>query len=190
MFRDLLRKKQQLTEEDCIDLLIRETRGVLSVLGDDGYPYGMPMNHYYCAEDGLIYFHCGKVGHRLDALRGHDKVSFCVYDHGSREEGEWALHVRSVIVFGRITVIDDMEKIIESRTLYVWREGTDPISAIADGGSHTVRCAMPILSEGDIVGCVVSLSNGEKEDKKAPAVDVETKLIQTAAGFLGRQLES
>ncbi len=85
---------------------------------------------------------------------------------------------------------DDMEKIIESRTLYVWREGTDPISAIADGGSHTVRCAMPILSEGDIVGCVVSLSNGEKEDKKAPAVDVETKLIQTAAGFLGRQLES
>ena len=85
---------------------------------------------------------------------------------------------------------DDMEKILESRTLYVWREGTDPISAIADGGSHTVRCAMPILSEGDIVGCVVSLSNGEKEDKKAPAVDVETKLIQTAAGFLGRQLES
>ena len=85
---------------------------------------------------------------------------------------------------------DDMEKIIESRTLYVWREGTDPISASADGGSHTVRCAMPILSEGDIVGCVVSLSNGEKEDKKAPAVDVETKLIQTAAGFLGRQLES
>ena len=85
---------------------------------------------------------------------------------------------------------DDMEKIIESRTLYVWREGTDPIFAIADGGSHTVRCAMPILSEGDIVGCVVSLSNGEKEDKKAPAVDVETKLIQTAAGFLGRQLES
>lgn len=112
MFRDLLRKKQQLTEEDCIDLLIHETRGVLSVLGDDGYPYGMPMNHYYCAEDGRIYFHCGKVGHRLDALRGHDKVSFCVYDHGSREEGEWALHVRSVIVFGRITVIDDMEKII------------------------------------------------------------------------------
>lgn len=85
---------------------------------------------------------------------------------------------------------DDMEKIIEARTLYVWHEGTAPVSAIADGGSHTVRCAMPILSEGDIVGCVISLSNGEREDKKAPAMDVETKLIQTAAGFLGRQLES
>ena len=85
---------------------------------------------------------------------------------------------------------DELEKVIESRSLYVWREGMDTIPAIADGSSHTVRCAMPILSEGDIVGCVVSLSGNEKEDKKVPAVDVETKLIQTAAGFLGRQLES
>ena len=85
---------------------------------------------------------------------------------------------------------DELEKIIESRSLYVWREGMDTIPATADGSSHTVRCAMPILSEGDIVGCVVSLSGNEKEDKKVPAVDVETKLIQTAAGFLGRQLEN
>ncbi|MBQ8356703.1 MAG: stage V sporulation protein T [Clostridia bacterium] len=85
---------------------------------------------------------------------------------------------------------DELEKIIESRNLYVWREGMDTVPAIADGGSHTVRCAMPILSEGDIVGCVVSLANGDKEDKKLPAADVESKLIQTAAGFLGRQLES
>ena len=85
---------------------------------------------------------------------------------------------------------DDMERIIESRALYVWREGTEPVSVIADGGTYTVRCAMPILSEGDIVGCVVSLANGERDDKKAPAADVESKLIQTAAGFLGRQLES
>jgi AbrB family transcriptional regulator (stage V sporulation protein T) len=84
---------------------------------------------------------------------------------------------------------DEMEKIIESRTLYAWHEGMDTVPVTAEG-THTVRCAMPILSEGDIVGCVVSLSNGEKEDKKAPAIDVETKLIQTAAGFLGKQLEN
>ena len=85
---------------------------------------------------------------------------------------------------------DDLEKIIESRTLYIRRDGMEEISVIADGGSHTVRCAMPILSQGDLVGCVVSLSSGEKNDKSAPMVDVESKLIQTAAGFLGRQLES
>jgi len=82
-----------------------------------------------------------------------------------------------------------LEKIIESRTLYLHREGTDPVSVIADGGSHTVRCAMPILAEGDIVGCVVSVASGERE-KAAVSTDVESKLIQTAAGFLGRQLEN
>ena len=85
---------------------------------------------------------------------------------------------------------EELEKIIESRSLYVWREGQEEIHVIADGGSHTVRCAMPILSQGDIVGCVVSLAGNDKNDKSAPAAEVEIKLIQTAAGFLGRQLES
>lgn len=85
---------------------------------------------------------------------------------------------------------EEMERIIESRSLYVWQEGNETIPVVADGGGYSVRCAMPILAEGDLIGCVVSLANGEKDNKKAPAVDVETKLIQTAAGFLGRQLES
>jgi len=116
MFRELIRKNKQLQTEECIQILREETRGVLSVLGDDDYPYGMPMNHWYNEEDGKIYFHCGKVGHRLDALRKHDKVSLCVYDQGYRKEGDWALHVKSVIVFGRVEVIDDMEKVIDITT--------------------------------------------------------------------------
>ena len=55
MFRELVRKNKQLSKEECIRLLTEETRGVLSVLGDDGYPYGMPMNHFYNPEDGKIY---------------------------------------------------------------------------------------------------------------------------------------
>ncbi len=116
MFRELLRKNQQLSQEECIELLKNETRGVLSVLGDDDYPYGMPMNHWYNEEDGRLYFHCGKVGHRLDALAKHDKVSFCVYDRGYRKEGEWAWNVKSVIVFGKIQIIDDMEQIADITT--------------------------------------------------------------------------
>ena len=84
----------------------------------------------------------------------------------------------------------ELERIIESRTLYTWREGMDTVPVIADGSNHHVRCAMPILAEGDIVGCVVSLMSGEKEDRKAPTADVESKLIQTAASFLGIQMES
>ena len=113
MFRDMLRKKQQLPEEECIELLKNELRGVLSVIGDDDYPYGMPINHFYCEEDGKIYFHSGRKGHKIDAMKRHDKASFCVYDQGFRREGEWALNIRSVIVFGRIEFIEDKEKIYE-----------------------------------------------------------------------------
>lgn len=109
MFREMLRQKQQLSREECIRILTEETRGVLSVLGDDGYPYGMPMNHFYCPEDGKLYFHGGKKGHKIDALRRGPKASFCVYDQGFRKDGEWALNVKSVIVFGQVEFIEDRE---------------------------------------------------------------------------------
>jgi len=116
MFREMIRKNRKLTMEECVQILKTETRGVLSVIGDGEYPYGTPMNHFYNEEDGKIYFHCGNIGHRLDALRKNDKVSFCVYDQGYREEGEWALNVKSVIIFGRMEIIDDMEKITDITT--------------------------------------------------------------------------
>ena len=113
MFRPLTRIRQVLPEAECIRLLTEEKRGVLSVAGDDGYPYGMPMNHYYDPADGLIYFHCGRSGHRLDAVRRCEKASFCVYDQGYRREGEWALNIASVIVFGRLEVVDDPARVRE-----------------------------------------------------------------------------
>lgn len=108
MFRDLVRKNKELSRSECIDLLVSQTRGVLSVLGDDDYPYGMPMNHYYNPDDGNLYFHCGNIGHRLEALQKHNKVSFCTFDNGYVNEGEWAYNVKSVIVFGKIEFVDDV----------------------------------------------------------------------------------
>ena len=117
MFRELTRKNKQISIEECISVLQSEKRGVLSVVGDDDYPYGMPMNHWYNEEDGMIYFHCGTMeGHRLDALKKHDKVSFCVYDQGYRKEGDWAWNVKSVIVFGWMEILEDKDKIIEITT--------------------------------------------------------------------------
>ena len=113
MFREMNRKKQQISQEECIEILKQELRGVLSVNGDDGYPYGLPINHYYCEEDGKLYFHSGKKGHKIDAIERDRKASFCVYDSGFRREGEWALNIRSVIVFGQIEIIDDKETIYD-----------------------------------------------------------------------------
>ena len=121
MFRELVRKNKQLSEEACIEVLKNETRGVLSVLGDDDYPYGMPMNFWYNEEDGNIYFHCGNIGHRLEALQKHNKVSFCTYDKGTREEGEWAWKVKSVIVFGKIEITSDINEITDIVTKLSYR---------------------------------------------------------------------
>lgn len=111
MFRDIRRFKQALSKEECQEILVNEVRGVLSVIGDDDYPYGMPINHWYNPENGKIYFHAGPGGHREDAVKKHDKVSFCVYDQGYHEEGDWALYIKSVIVFGRVRMIEDAEEI-------------------------------------------------------------------------------
>lgn len=116
MFRELTRKNKQISSDDCIEILKTETRGVLSVIGDGGYPYGMPMNHFYNEADGKIYFHCGKAGHRLDALKRDGRVSFCVYDRGHKNLDEWAFKVKSVIIFGKIQIVDDMDRIIEIST--------------------------------------------------------------------------
>ena len=85
---------------------------------------------------------------------------------------------------------EELERLIDGRSLYMWSEGQDKIPVIRDGGSHFVSCAMPIISEGDLVGCVASVSD-MNEDKPHMSVggDVEGKLIMTAAGFLGKQLE-
>ncbi len=113
MFREMARKKQALSQEECLKILKEEPRGVLAVLGDEDYPYALPINYWYCETDGKLYFHSGKSGHKIDAIRRHPKASFCVYDQGFRREGEWALNIKSVIVFGRIEQIEEPKAIAE-----------------------------------------------------------------------------
>jgi nitroimidazol reductase NimA-like FMN-containing flavoprotein (pyridoxamine 5'-phosphate oxidase superfamily) len=105
------RYKQEIPKQECIDILIKQPRGVLAVHGEDGYPYAFPMNHIFI--NGKLYFHCAKEGHKIDALAVNNKVSFCVMDDGFRKEGEWALNIRSVVIFGRVKRIDDPTETLE-----------------------------------------------------------------------------
>ena len=105
MFRQMRRFKQQASEDECREILTKGKRGVLAVLGDNEYPYTVPMDYVF--EEGHIYFHCAKEGHKLDAIRKHDKVSFCVLSDGVQEENDWWYHFTSIIVFGRISEVTD-----------------------------------------------------------------------------------
>ena len=88
-------------------------------------------------------------------------------------------------------ISSELESVIESRNLYVWKDGAAKIPAVADDSAHFVSCAMPIMAEGDIIGCVASLSlMSEDRPAQQGSADIESKLVLTAAGFLGKQLES
>ena len=114
MFREMKRINQKLSEDECKVLLKTELRGVLGIIGDEGYPYTLPINHYYDEEENALYFHSGKIGHKMDAIKKNRKASFCIYDSGYRKEGEWALNIKSVILFGKISFIGC------KRTFAVW----------------------------------------------------------------------
>ena len=108
MFREMRRFRQQATEEECLEILKSAKRGVLAVHGDDGYPYTVPLDFVY--EDGCMYFHGAKSGHKLDAIRRDDKVSFCVLSEGVKEENDWWYHFTSVICFGRMSEVTEQEE--------------------------------------------------------------------------------
>ena len=105
MFRPMRRGRQAMNEEECAAVLQRRTSGVLALSGDDEYPYAVPMSYVY--EGGKLYFHCAKEGHKLDAIRRSSKASFCVIDQDEVIAQEYTTNYRSVIVFGRIRVMED-----------------------------------------------------------------------------------
>jgi len=103
--REMRRIRQQMSEENNNLVLERGTHGVMGVMGVDGYPYTVPVSFVY--HEGTIYFHCAKEGHKIDAIRACDKVSFTVVDSDEVKEKEYTTYFRSVIVFGRASVVED-----------------------------------------------------------------------------------
>lgn len=114
MFRKMRRQKQELSKEECIDILVNEPRGVLALMGDYDYPYALPMSHVYV--DGKIYFHGAMKGHKNDAVAKNDKVSYCVMDKGVKNDDGWSYTFKSVIVFGRIRFLTDKNEKIDKLT--------------------------------------------------------------------------
>lgn len=116
MFRQMRRIKQQLPDEECVKILEEEPRGILSVLGENDYPYGLPLDYVY--HDNKIIFHSALEGHMYDSIKKQDKVSFCVIDKGQKVENQWYYIFKSVIIFGKIRVVkDEKERLFNLRIL-------------------------------------------------------------------------
>ena len=109
MFREMRRKKQALNAGEITQILKRNTSGVLSVNGDDGYPYGVPLSYVYL--DSKLYFHCAAAGHKLESILKSDKVSFCVIDQDQVVGEEYTTYFRSVVAFGRARILEGEDKL-------------------------------------------------------------------------------
>ena len=114
MFRPMRRFKQQISRKECVRILREEKRGVLSMTGGNGYPYGVPMSHVY--QNGRLYFHSAPAGHKVDAVRACEKASFCVIASDEVTSEKLTTLYTSVIVFGRIAIVEDMERIVDITT--------------------------------------------------------------------------
>lgn len=108
MFREMRRKKQQLDESECLAILDEATSGVLSVLGDDAYPYGVPLS--FARAGSMLVFHSAAEGHKIDALKAHPKASFTVIAQDKVVPSEYNTHFRSVIAFGRVRIVEDRDE--------------------------------------------------------------------------------
>ena len=105
MFRELRRKKQLLSQREAAEILNRKSSGVLALSGDNGYPYAVPLSYVY--QDGALYFHCAKEGHKLEALQNCPKASFCVVDQDEIVPEKYTTYFRSVIAFGQASLLED-----------------------------------------------------------------------------------
>ena len=114
-FRSMRRKRQQLSEKENISILQKATAGTLALLGDNGYPYAVPISYVYA--DGKLYFHSALSGHKIDAIRNCDKASFCVIDQDEVHPEKYTTYFRSVIAFGRIHIIEDEQEKLETARL-------------------------------------------------------------------------
>ncbi len=114
-FRKMRCFRQQLSMRECNSILSCATSGTLALLGDNGYPYAVPIGYVY--SDGTFYFHSAKSGHKVDAIRDCDKASFCVIAADDVHPAEFTSYFRSVIVFGRIQIVDSEDERLRATVL-------------------------------------------------------------------------
>ena len=118
-FREMRRKRQQLSEEESIAILQKATAGTLALLGDNDYPYAVPISYVYA--DGRLYFHSALSGHKVDAIRKCDKASFCVIEQDEVHPEKYTTFFRSVIAVGRIHIIEEETEKLETARMLVNR---------------------------------------------------------------------
>ncbi|WP_315122153.1 pyridoxamine 5'-phosphate oxidase family protein [uncultured Clostridium sp.] len=136
MFREVRRKDRSLEEKDAIEVLKNGEYGVLSMVGENDYGYGVPLSYVYLGN--AIYFHCAREGQKLDSIEKNNKVSFSVVGRTKLLPEKFSTEYESTIIFGKATEVNDEEKerallaIIEKYSPEYIESGMEYIKRAAD----------------------------------------------------------
>jgi len=137
--RKMRRDDRQLANEEAIEILEKGEYGVLAVMGDEGYPYAVPLS--YAMDEGAIVFHSAKEGHKVDSVRLNAKCSFTVIGDTEVLPGKFSTKFESAIAFGKARELEGQEKVqalmalirkyspdfLESGEKYVMKSGKDTV---------------------------------------------------------------
>ena len=110
MFRKMRRSDKEMSKEMTLALLSRGQEGVLGTIGENGYPYTVVVNYVYLNDK--LYFHCAKIGQKIDNIKFNNKVSFSVFDNVEVIGEELTTHYQSLVVFGKANVIETSKEIL------------------------------------------------------------------------------
>ena len=98
------RKDRLMGEKRAIELLSSSEYGIMSMVDENDQPYGIPLNFVW---DGgaCIYIHCSPVGRKMDILRRHDRVSFCIIGNVGLQPSRFTTEYESVVIYGKAAIV-------------------------------------------------------------------------------------
>jgi len=103
--KNMRRADRQITHEECVQIIMDNNVGVLSLGGAGGYPCGVPLNYMYY--DSALYFHCAKEGRKLELISHDNRACFTIIGKNEVLPDEFANRFQSVMAFGSISIISD-----------------------------------------------------------------------------------
>ena len=109
MFKEIRRQDRKLSNADTDEVLLKGNYGVLSMIGESGYAYGVPLSYVYM--DNGIYLHCALEGQKLSHIRNNNRVSFCVVGEANPLPDQFSMKYKSAIIFGKAREINGEEKL-------------------------------------------------------------------------------
>lgn len=106
MYREMRRRDRAITDEKAREILEHGEYGMLSTVGGDGQPYGVPLS--YIVRDNDIYFHCANTGQKVDNMAHESRVSFAVVGHTQPVyENNFTTLFESTVVFGTASKVEE-----------------------------------------------------------------------------------